>query len=130
MSGSLNQLRRAELTATCRLAVSRDLWQSPHVAPIRCSARISDLSPGNFVAREASRADPYAPEKAATAFNAHRLSWVPAASSNSSLPHRRGPDQFALLDAFVRRAAEPKTLSIIIYLRAAPIQSLLSLRQI
>jgi hypothetical protein len=46
------------------------------------------------------------------------------------LPHRRGPDQFALLDAFVRRAAEPKTLSIIIYLRAAPIQSLLSLRQI
>jgi hypothetical protein len=29
------------------------------------------------------------------------------------LPHRRGPDQFALLDAFVRRAAKPKTLSTI-----------------
>jgi hypothetical protein len=29
------------------------------------------------------------------------------------LPHRRGPDQFALVDAFVRRAAKPKTLSII-----------------
>jgi hypothetical protein len=28
------------------------------------------------------------------------------------LPHRRGPHQFALLDAFVRRAAKPKTLSI------------------
>lgn len=28
------------------------------------------------------------------------------------MPHRRGPDQFALLDAFVRRAAKPKTLSI------------------
>jgi hypothetical protein len=49
MSGSLNQLRRAELTATCRLAVSPCLWQSSHVAPIRCSATISDLSPGNFV---------------------------------------------------------------------------------
>jgi hypothetical protein len=31
------------------------------------------------------------------------------------LPHRRGPDQFALLDAFVRRAAKPKTLSIMLH---------------
>ena len=31
------------------------LWQSSHVAPIRCSARISDLSPGNFVHRQASQ---------------------------------------------------------------------------
>jgi hypothetical protein len=31
------------------------------------------------------------------------------------LPHRRGPHQFALLDSFVRRAAKPKTLSIIIH---------------
>jgi hypothetical protein len=36
------------------------------------------------------------------------------------LPHRRGPHQFALLDAFVRRAAKPKTLSIIIYCLAFP----------
>jgi len=79
MPGSLNQLRRAELTATCRLAVSPYLWRSSHVAPIRCSARISDLSPGNFVDRQASQADLCAPERVATAFNAHRLSWVPAA---------------------------------------------------
>jgi hypothetical protein len=79
MSGSLNQLRRAELTATCRLAVSPYLWQSSHVAPIRCSARISGLSPGNFAHRQASQADLCAPERVATAFNAHRLSWVPAA---------------------------------------------------
>ena len=32
MSGSLNQLRRGRVaTATCRLAVSPYLWQSPHV---------------------------------------------------------------------------------------------------
>jgi hypothetical protein len=37
------------------------------------------------------------------------------------LPHRRGPDQFALLDAFVRRAAKPKTLSIITYFRSSSI---------
>jgi hypothetical protein len=36
------------------------------------------------------------------------------------LANRRGPDQFALLDAFVRRAAKPKTLSIMLhYLDAA-----------
>jgi hypothetical protein len=79
MPGSLNQLRCAELTAGCRLAVSRDLWRLSRVAPVRCSASTLDLSPENFVAREASRADLCAPEKAATAFNAHRLSWVPAA---------------------------------------------------
>ncbi len=75
----VNQLRRAESTATCRLAVSPYLWRSSHVSPIRCSARISDLSPGNFVDRRASQADLCAPERLATAFNAHRLSWVPAA---------------------------------------------------
>ena len=79
MSGSLNQLRRAELTATCRLFLPPYLWQSSHVAPIRCSARISDLSPGNFVDREVSQADLCVPERVATAFNAHRLSWAPAA---------------------------------------------------
>jgi len=79
MSDSLNQLRRAELTATCRLAVSPYLWQSSNVAPIRCSARISGLSPGNFVHRQALQADLCAPERVATAFNAHRLSRAPAA---------------------------------------------------
>jgi hypothetical protein len=52
MPGSLNQLHHAELTATCRLAVSPYLWRSSRVAPIRCSARISDLSPGHFVDRQ------------------------------------------------------------------------------
>ena len=79
MSGSLNQLRRAELTATCRLAVSAYLWQSSHVAPIGRSARISGLSLGNFVSRQAPQTDLCAPERAATAYNAHRLGWAPAA---------------------------------------------------
>ena len=79
MSGSLNQLRRAELTATCRLAVSPYLWQSSRVAPIRCSARISGLSPRNFLHRQALQTDLCTPERVATAFDAHRLRWVPAA---------------------------------------------------
>jgi hypothetical protein len=69
MSGSLNQLRRTELTASCRLAV----WQLPHAAPIRCTARISGLSSGNFVHRQATRADLWAPERVATALNARAV---------------------------------------------------------
>ena len=79
LPGSLNQLRRAELTAICRLVVSPYLWRSSRAAPIRCSARISDLSPGNFVDRQVSQADLCVPERVATAFNAHRLSWPQAA---------------------------------------------------
>ena len=79
LPGSLNQLRRAESTATCRLAVSPYLWRSSRVTPIRRSASISDLSLGNFADRQVSQADLCAPERVAAAFNAHRLSWVPAA---------------------------------------------------
>jgi hypothetical protein len=79
MSSSLNQLRRAELTATCRLTAFPCLWQSSHQVPIRRSARISGLSPGTFVHRQAPQADICAPETVAPAYNAHRLSWVPAA---------------------------------------------------
>ena len=52
MPGSLNQPRRTELMATCRLSISPYLWRSSRVAPVRCSARISDLSLGNFVDRK------------------------------------------------------------------------------
>jgi hypothetical protein len=57
MSSSLNQLRRAELTATCRLTAFPYLWRSAHVAPTRRSARISGLSLGTFVHRQAPQAD-------------------------------------------------------------------------
>src|ERR1700722_5432558 len=43
----------------------------------------------------------------------------PLREPDSSLPPRRGPNQFALFDAFVRRAAKPKTLSIITYMDSA-----------
>src|SRR5271166_3534119 len=79
MPGSLNQLRRAELTATCRLAVSPYLWRSSRVTPIRCSARIPDPVAWEIVDRQASHTDLCVPERAATAFNAHRLSRAPAA---------------------------------------------------
>lgn len=48
------------------------------------------------------------PERVATAFNAHILSWAPAALVQFIFGSPARPDQFALLDAFVRRAAKPK----------------------
>jgi hypothetical protein len=77
--GILKQLRRAELTATCRLMVSAAVWQRPRSISNRWMAKISASSTAQLGGRRVAGRDHRVTEEAAPPFNAHRQGSAPAA---------------------------------------------------